>query len=113
MKIKSNFIVLLVISIFLQSFSFLSIKISTYKEGINLYMFLVLAFVFMGFRAVVWQFLLKISDLSIVYPVASLVQILIIIYAVLFFNENITVYNVIGMCIMLIGIYFLAKKKYE
>ncbi len=111
MKIKTNFVPLLLISIFLQSFSFLSVKVSTYHEGLNIYLFLILAFIFMGLRAGIWQLLLKISDLSMIYPFASLVQVLILIYAVLFFNENITFYNIIGLGIMLGGIYYLTRKK--
>jgi multidrug transporter EmrE-like cation transporter len=111
MKFNTNFILLLLTAIFLQSFSFLSIKISTLQEGQKIYLFLILAFIFMGFRAIIWQLLLKRSDLSIVYPFASLVQILILIYAVLFFNENVTVYNIIGLGLMLGGIYYLTTKK--
>ena len=111
MKIKSNTLALLVISIFLQSFSFLSIKLSTIKEGLSIYIFLLIAFFFMGFRAIVWQYLLKLTDLSSIYPFASLVQILILIYAVVFFNEVVTTYNIIGLSIMLGGIFYLTQEK--
>ena len=111
MKIKSNSVILLILSIFLQSFSFLSIKISTLNKGMTIYLFMFLAFVFMGLRAIVWQILLKYSDLSLVYPFASFVQVLILIYAIAFFNESLSLSNIIGLMIMLGGIYLLTAKK--
>ena len=111
MKIKNNSISLLITSIFLQSFSFLSIKFSTTKEGFGIYVFLIMALFFMAFRAIVWQYLLRLTDLSLIYPFAALVQILILIYAVLFFNEEISIYNVIGLSIMLAGIFYLTTGK--
>ncbi len=80
---------------------------STLTSGFDIYLLLILAFLFMGFRAIVWQDLLKLKDLSIVYPFASLVQILILIYAVLFFDEKISMYNVLGLGIMIGGIFYL------
>lgn len=101
---------LLVLSIFLQSFSFLSIKFSTMQEGISALMLLILAFFFLLARAIIWQILLKTVELSKVYPFASLVQVLILIYAVLFFHESITIYNVVGLVIMLSGISYMSQK---
>ena len=109
-KIFTNNISLLVISIILQSFSFLSIKFSTLQEGFYILVLLILAFVFLGARAIVWQILLKSIELSTIYPYASLVQVLILIYAVIFFHESVTVYNIIGLVIMLGGIYYMSRK---
>lgn len=111
MKSDSKFLILLSTSIFLQSFSFLSIKISTFKEGLEIYLFILLAFIFMGLRAIVWQFLLKLAQLSIIYPLAALVQVLILIYAVLFFDERITIFNIVGLTVMLGGIFYLIPEK--
>lgn len=110
-NVADNTLFLLISSIFLQSFSFLSIKFSTLQESFYALMLLVLAFFFLGARAIVWQILLKTATLSKVYPYASLVQILILIYSVFIFNENVTAFNIIGLLIMLSGIYYMSNKK--
>lgn len=110
LNIFKNTTFLLISSIFLQSFSFLSIKFSTMQEGFYAIVLLLLAFFFLGSRAVVWQVLLRNIELSKIYPYASLVQILILIYAVVFFHETINIYNIIGTIIMLSGIYYMSRK---
>ena len=99
----------LVITIFLQSFSLLSIKFSTLNAGPVSLVFLVVAFGFLGLRAMLWQYLLKLTDLSHVYPFAALAQILIFLYAVFLFNETITPNNVVGLGMMLGGIYIITR----
>lgn len=110
LKVLDNTLFLLISSIFLQSFSFLSIKISTTQEDFYIIVFLLLAFFFLGARAIVWQILLKTIELSKVYPYASLVQILILIYSSAFFDESVTIYNIIGLVIMLSGISYMSLK---
>jgi len=109
-KFQNKTVLLLISSIFIQSFSFLSIKFSTMEEGYLAIALLVLSFTFSMVRAVVWQMLLKTIELSKVYPYASLVQILILIYSVILFHENVTINNVIGLLIMLSGIYYMSRK---
>lgn len=109
-KIWDNTLFLLISSIFLQSFSFLSIKYSTMQVGLYLIILLVFAFFFLALRAIVWQRLLKSIELSKLYPYAALVQVLILIYAVVFFHESINKYNIIGLFIMLSGISYMSRK---
>lgn len=109
-KIWDNTLFLLTSSIFLQSFSFLSIKYSTMQTGLYLIILLGLSFFFLAMRALVWQILLKSVELSKIYPLASLVQVLILIYSAVLFNENVTITNVIGLIIMLTGIYYMSSK---
>ena len=108
--IKLNPISLLSITILLQSFSFLSIKYSSMQAGIVSFALLIVAFGFLGMRAIFWQYLLKRTELSNIYPFASLVQVLILLYAVVLFNEEISLNNVIGLIIMLSGTLFLSRK---
>lgn len=110
MKVLNNIFLLLISSVFLQSFSFLSIKFSTTQKEFYALILLVLAFIFLGARAIVWQMLLKHIELSKIYPFASLVQVLILIYSVVIFNESVTIHNLIGLSIMLSGIYYMSKK---
>ena len=65
MKVFNNTLLLLISSIFLQSFSFLSIKFSTIQESFYALILLVVAFFFLVARAIVWQILLKSVELSI------------------------------------------------
>ena len=109
-KTSINSITLLVFSIFLQSFSFLSIKYATLNEGFYTVALVAIAFLFIASRAIVWQILLKYVELSIVYPYASLVQVLILSYSVILFGETITIYNLLGLAMMLSGIYYMSKE---
>jgi len=100
----------LLLTIFLQSFSFLSIKYSTVQTGIYSLSFLAIAFGFLALRAVLWQYLLKIADLSHVYPFAALVQPLILVYAIVLFNETVTPTNIAGLLVMLAGVHFMSRR---
>lgn len=102
-------LLLLVVSIFLQSFSLLCIKLSTLQGGYLSVVLLVVSFGFIGFRTLVWQNLLRECDLSSVYPYASLVQVLILLYAAIIFHEPVTLNNIIGLNIMLIGVFAMSR----
>ena len=80
------------------------------NTGFYLVILLGLAFFFLAMRAIVWQILLKSVELSKIYPYAALVQVLILIYSAVLFNEDITITNVIGLIIMLGGISYMSKK---
>lgn len=99
----------LVASIFLQSFSLLSIKVSTLQTGLLAFVLLVVAFGFIGLRTIFWQFLLESEDLSRVYPYASFVQVLILLYAAILFNEPVTLFNITGLLMMLGGIFYMSR----
>jgi uncharacterized membrane protein len=101
---------LLVATVFIQSFVFLSVKISTVQTGALTAGFLVLAFGLMGLRALLWQKLLHYADLSLVYPFTSLVQIPILLYAVLLFNESLATGHFFGLILMLTGAFIMSGK---
>lgn len=107
-KITNPFF-LLSASIFLQSFSLLSIKYSTLQVGYTSLLLLIVAFGFIGLRSVIWQYLLRASELSRIYPFVSLVQVLILLYAAILFQEPITINNVIGLTMMLSGVFFMSR----
>ncbi|MGB5920466.1 hypothetical protein [Arcobacter sp.] len=104
---KIEFIIL---STFLQSFSFLAIKYASMYESYS-FILLGVAFSFIVSRAYIWQIILKYNELSRVYPFNSLVQVLILIYAVMFFNENISFQHVFGLCMMIYGLYLIGKQE--
>jgi multidrug transporter EmrE-like cation transporter len=100
----------ILIAIFLQSFSFLSIKYASMYESYS-FILLGIAFTFIMSRAYIWQIVLKYNELSRVYPFNSLVQVLIFVYAVVLFGENISIWNVIGLSFMIYGVILLDKNK--
>jgi len=100
----------LAVTIFLQSFSILSIKFSTLYIDYIAVIFLVLAFVFMVARSFLWQIVLRNNSLSTVYPYTSLVQLLVYFYAVIIFDEVVNFNNILGLTTVFIGIFFLSKE---
>lgn len=55
-------------------------------------------------QAFFWQLTLKKLELSIAYPLTALNTVFILIFSYIIFNEQITVNNIIGVTIMMIGI---------
>ena len=53
--------------------------------------------------AILWQQMIKRFDLSIAYANRSMAILWSLIWAVVFFHEKITLYNVIGVVIVLAG----------
>ena len=98
------------LGVFLQSFSFLTIKYASIYESYSLIL-LILAFGFIAARAYMWQVVLKHNELSRVYPFNSLVQVLIFIYAALLFGETVTLWHIIGLGLMIFGLYLIGKEK--
>jgi len=104
--------ILLSASIVIQSLSFLSMKIAA-TYSVYQYYALAFAFVFFALRAYFWQQLLKVTPLSKIYPYASLVQVLILIYAVFIFHEAVTLNKIVGLGVMISGLFviFYGPKK--
>lgn len=99
---------LIILSAFLQSFSFLSIKYASMSDEYSLIL-LVVAFGFIIYRAYIWQIILKYNELSKVYPFNSLVQVLIFFYAITLFNENVTFWHVFGLILIISGLSILKR----
>lgn len=61
---------------------------------------------------IVYTKLLTLYDLSYFVPVAMAIsQVLILVIALVFFKEQITIYKTIGIALLLIGVIFLNVKK--
>jgi len=105
-----NKLELVFLAIFLQSFSFLSIKYASLFEEYSLIL-LGLALFFIMSRAYIWQNILSCNELSKVYPFNSLVQVIIFIYAVILFDEDIEIIHILGLILMVFGIMLLGKNK--
>ncbi len=63
-----------------------------------------------GSSFVTWMFLLSKQDLSRIYPLTvGIVYALIMIASVVFFHEQFTLYKVIGVILIGLGVLFLVK----
>lgn len=66
-------------------------------------MFLGLEFVILVIYAVLWQQMIKRFDLSVAYANRSMAILWSMIWAVIFFHDEITLRNVLGVLIVLVG----------
>jgi multidrug transporter EmrE-like cation transporter len=61
------------------------------------------------FKAIIWQLALKRLPLSIAYPLTSFDYIAILLISYFFFNETVTVSNVAGCIVIVVGIMLLLR----
>lgn len=101
---------LIILGILIQSFSFLTIKYASVYQAYSLIL-LGVAFALIVSRAFIWQIVLKHNELSRVYPFNSLVQILIFVYAVVLFGEVVSFWHVVGLGLMVSGLYLIGKEQ--
>lgn len=76
-----------------------------------LYLFLFLMVVNCGIYAIAWQKVIKKFSLSTAYANRSVYLIWSQLWAVLIFRENLTVKNIIGLLIVLVGV--MVVQRYE
>lgn len=100
---------LIAIVIILQSFTFLVTKFATIYKDFFIVLLGIVFFIYI-LRAYFWQKILIHNRLSDVYPFNSLVNILILIYSVFIFNETVDVYNILGVCLMIYGLFMMSTK---
>ena len=72
-------------------------------EPIRMLLFLGLEFVILAIYAVFWQQMIKRFELSVAYANRSMAILWSMIWAVIFFHDEITVRNIIGVLIVLVG----------
>ena len=81
------------------------------KAASLLYVFLFLMVANCGIYAIAWQKVIKKFSLSTAYANRSVYLIWSQIWAVLIFHENLTVKNIIGLLIVLVGV--MVVQRYE
>ena len=86
-------------------------KLASLQDGINLtYLLFVGGQVFcLGVYAILWQMVLKNTPLTIAYANKGIVLIYGALIGLFFFNEKITLTNIVGMLVIIIGIIIMAK----
>lgn len=84
------------------------------KHGLRsvlLYVLLFLMLLNCGVYAIAWQQIIKKFDLTTAYANRSVAILWSQIWAVMIFHENLTVYNIIGILVVIIGV--LVVQRYE
>jgi multidrug transporter EmrE-like cation transporter len=71
--------------------------------------FYILSLIFLVLQAIAWQLSLVHYPLSYAYPFTSLVNFVILIFSAFLFQENITLYNVVGLILISFGILILSQ----
>ena len=72
-------------------------------EPVKFILFFGLEFVFLGIYALLWQQMIKKFELSVAYANRSMALLWSMIWAVIFFHDKITVKNIIGVVLVMIG----------
>ena len=77
------------------------------QESFSINFFLVLSYVFLIMRGFIWIFIIRHVELSTAYPVMSINYVIILAVSVIFFNEELTVFNSAGSILITSGILLL------
>jgi multidrug transporter EmrE-like cation transporter len=72
--------------------------------------FIIFGLILYGFSFIIWLRVLTFNDLSRAYPIfATIVFMLTTLGSIIFLKENVSVFRILGMIIMLVGIYIVAR----
>lgn len=85
---------------------------SEHKEKHLLFLlFFGLEFILLGIYALLWQQMIKKFELSVAYANRAMAILWSMIWAVLFFHDRITIRNILGVAIVLVGIVLVNTDK--
>lgn len=99
-----NIILLQAIIIIYTMSSVMAKMVSASKdEPFRMLLFLGLEFLILAIYAVFWQQMIKRFDLSVAYANRSMAILWSMIWAVIFFHDEITLRNILGVLIVLVG----------
>ena len=82
------------------------------KEGLNspfLYLFLFLMIANCGIYAIAWQQVSKKISLSTAYANKSVYLLWSQVWAVIIFHENLSIQNIIGIMVVLVGVWMVQR----
>ncbi|MDM8544407.1 hypothetical protein QUF90_25305 [Desulfococcaceae bacterium HSG9] len=113
------YLIFLLLALLLQSSAIILIKKASLSVGVlsivsicaNKYY--LASIVCMAFQAIAWQIVLTRFPLALAYYFMSGIYIIIILASHFFFGESITLQNIIGTIIIIIGIYLIIPDKME
>lgn len=103
---KTKILILLSLSLIIQSLSSVFIKLAGTYETLSkeFIIFYVLAVGCLGVFAIMWQLLLEMVPLTTAYLRKGILYILVLIWSVILFKEQVTLHNIIGSIIIIAGI---------
>ncbi len=104
-KVKIKQLIILQAIIMIYTLSSVVAKFASGEEFLT-FKFIVfygLEILILGIYAILWQQIIKKFDLSIAYANKAMSLLWSLLWAILFFKESITVKNVIGVIIVIIG----------
>ena len=110
MKEKTKNYIILFIAFFLDSISIVCGKLASGYATMS-FPFLVwyaADVFFLGVFAILWQQILKKMPLSVAYSSRPVVTILGVIYGVLFFKDQLSVLGIIGIVVIIAGIWMVS-----
>lgn len=107
-KSKKNLIkniVILQVIIMIYTLSTVAAKFASGQEflSINFIIFYGVEILILGIYAIAWQQIIKKFDISIAYANKAMSLLWSLVWAIVFFGESITINNIIGVIIVIIG----------
>ena len=102
-KLKEIFIIQIVIAIYTLSTVFAKFASGQEFMSFKFILYYGLEMLILAVYAVVWQQLIKKFDISVAYANKAMGLLWSIVWAILIFNETITIKNVIGVVIVIVG----------
>lgn len=102
-KVKQIFLLQIIIMIYTLSTVVAKFASSTDFLSFKFILFYGAEIIILGIYAILWQQIIKKFDLSIAYANKAISLFWSIIWAILFFHEIVTVKNILGVIIVIIG----------
>lgn len=111
-KIKIKDIIILQIVIAIYTLSTVFAKFASAEEfmSFKFILFYGIEILILGLYAIIWQQLIKKFDISVAYANKAMGLLWSIIWAILIFKEIITIKNIIGVIIVIIGTIIVNKE---
>ena len=102
-KLRDIFILQLVIAIYTLSTVFAKFAAGQEFLSFKFILFYGIEMLILGLYAIIWQQLIKKFDISVAYANKAMGLLWSIIWAILIFNDTITIKNIIGVIIVIVG----------
>ena len=113
-KVFIKNIIILQVIIMIYTLSTVAAKFASNEEFLSgkFILFYGIEIVILGVYAILWQQIIKKFDISIAYANKAMSLLWSVVWAIVFFKEDITVKNVIGIIIVIIGTLIVNSEDY-
>lgn len=111
-RITMKDILILQLIIMIYTFSSICAKLASGQETLfRLLLFTGLEFLCLAVYAILWQQAIKKFDLSVAYANRAMVLLWSMIWAVLVFHDTITLKNILGVALVIVGTFVINTEK--